>query len=633
MRCVLAALAAASLIFAGCGDGSEPPASDSQQGLSLPASATPQSPSKRDSSQADFAIRNVRVFNGKSVVPNTTVLVYRGRITQIGEDLKPPAGAELVDGSGKTLIPGLIDCHTHAFAASQLETAAVFGVTTELDMAGNPGFASEMRSQQASGEAVGRADLFSAGTPVTARGGHPTQIPWFSAIPTLNSPDQALDFIAARVAEGSDYIKIIYDDGRVYGLKFPTISPDILERAVQAAHRHKMLAVAHIATREDARTAISAGVDGLVHVFVDQPIDKKLVQLARDKGVFVVPTLTVLKSAAGTAGGVSLSNEPFSRSHLTSEELENLKTSYPRQPNSKVDFSVASQAIRSLHEAGVRILVGTDAPNPGTAHGASMHRELELLVDAGLSPSEALASATSLAAESFRLSDRGRIAPDLRADLVLVDGDPTSDIRSTRRIVGVWKQGQPVDLDAHRIKVEAGEKLPTTPSSEKRQQNLVSDFEGEKVTSTFGSGWMLSTDQIVGGKSMGKFERVKGGAKGSQGSLLITGTIANRPDPRWAGVTFYPGARPMTPVDLSAKKSVSFYAKGDGKSCFVMLFFRKRGFRPSTKTFVAGQEWMQHRFKIEEFDGCDGRDIMGVFFGGGTESGDFRLQIDEVRFE
>ncbi len=89
----------------------------------------------------------------------------------------------------------------------------------------------------------------------------------------------------------------------------------------------------------------------------------------------------------------------------------------------------------------------------------------------------------------------------------------------------------------------------------------------------------------------------------------------------------------MAPVDLSRKKAISFQAKGDGKSCFVMLFFQKRGFQPSIQTFVAGQEWMQHRFKIEEFDGCDGRDIMGVFFGGGTESGDFRLQIDEVRFE
>jgi imidazolonepropionase-like amidohydrolase len=97
--------------------------------------------------------------------------------------------------------------------------------------------------------------------------------------------------------------------------------------------------------------------------------------------------------------------------------------------------------VRQLRLAGVPLLVGTDAPNPGTTHGASVHRELELLMKAGLSATEALAGATSVPARIFGLRDRGTVAPGGRADLLLVEGDPTRDVTETRNIVGIWKQG------------------------------------------------------------------------------------------------------------------------------------------------------------------------------------------------
>jgi imidazolonepropionase-like amidohydrolase len=102
----------------------------------------------------------------------------------------------------------------------------------------------------------------------------------------------------------------------------------------------------------------------------------------------------------------------------------------------------AQAAVVALHRAGVAVLAGTDAPAPGVAHGASIHRELELLVLSGLTPSEALAAATAAPARAFGFHDRGRIAPGLRADLLLVEGDPTADVRATRRIVGVWTLGR-----------------------------------------------------------------------------------------------------------------------------------------------------------------------------------------------
>jgi imidazolonepropionase-like amidohydrolase len=111
----------------------------------------------------------------------------------------------------------------------------------------------------------------------------------------------------------------------------------------------------------------------------------------------------------------------------------------------------------------VPILAGTDAPNPGTAHGISLHRELELLVRAGLPPVEALRAATSLPARAFRLLDRGRIAPGLRADLLLVGGDPTVDILATRNIRAVWKLGHATDREAFR-RAQRSRTRPCSPA-------------------------------------------------------------------------------------------------------------------------------------------------------------------------
>jgi hypothetical protein len=127
-----------------------------------------------------------------------------------------------------------------------------------------------------------------------------------------------------------------------------------------------------------------------------------------------------------------------------------LANRFELRPPGPLDFSLVLTSVARLRAAGVPVLAGTDAPNPGTAHGVSLHRELELLVRAGLSPVEALRAATSLPARAFRLLDRGRIAPGMRADLLLVGGDPTTDVLATRDIRAVWKLGHPADREAFR---------------------------------------------------------------------------------------------------------------------------------------------------------------------------------------
>jgi len=587
-----------------------------------------------------LAFRGVRVFDGTRLIPDATVVVRGGLISAVAAGADVPAGATVIDGRGKTLIPGLIDAHTHTFAPEQLRAAVVFGVTTELDMFTSASFAASQRAEQAAGKAAGRADVFSAGTLVTAPDGHGTE--YGVPIPTLTAPDQADAFVAARVAEGSDYIKIVYDDGSEIGVSWKSIDQPTLTAVIRAAKARKKLAVVHILARELARGAIAAGADGLVHLFVDKPVDDALVRLAALRRVFIIPTLTVLESVnRNNQGNAALADDPALAPYLTPDEMRMLKSSFPGNTAPADRLRIPRETVKALKAAGVRILAGTDCGNPGTTHGASLHHELALLVAAGLTPAEALAAATAETALSFGLSDRGRIAPGLRADLVLVNGDPTADITATRKIAGVWKQGRPIDRDAYRgfvrERAEAVAKLKNAPPPPGSEPGLISDFEGEKAATktAFGAGWMVSTDALRGGKSKAETAIVDGGANGSAHALKISGTIEATPGQHWAGVLFSPGSRAMTaaPANLSAKSGISFWTKGDGKPAYVMVFSQARGFVPVIKTFVAPREWKLLRFDWKEFDGLDGAATLGIFWGGGVDPGPFELQIDDVRLE
>jgi imidazolonepropionase-like amidohydrolase len=567
------------------------------------------------------AITNVRVFDGTRVIPKGTVVFQGNRIAAVGEHVLPPRGAEVIDGTGQTLLPGFIDSHTHTWGPA-LERALVFGVTTELDMFTDPSFARQMREEQAKTGAPGRADLLSAGYLATAPGGHGTE--YGMPVPTLTKPEEAAAWVDARVAEGSDYIKIILEDGSPYGRKIPTLDPATLKAVVQAAHARKKLAVVHVSTEDAAKEAIEAGADGLVHIFTDRAPEPGFAELVKKHKAFVTPTLTVVESTTGTASGKALPDDPRLAPYLQAEEITNLRRSFPTH---KLDFQNALAAVRQLAKAGVPILAGTDAPNPGTAHGASIHRELELLVSAGLSPTQALAAATATPARIFGLADRGRIAPGLRADLVLVKGDPTADVTATRDIQRIWKAGHEVSRPKAEAKKTAAAPAPQAPAS-----GEISNFEDGTFGVTFGNAWNDSTDALAGGKSIVKKEVVDGGANGSGKSLAITGEIKQGFAYPWSGVMFFPGAAPMAPADLSKFGGISFEARGEGATYQFMVFAAHLGRLPVQKPFTAGPDWKRVRFSFADL-GVDGTDLLGFFVGGGPGLGPFRLQIDDVRLE
>jgi imidazolonepropionase-like amidohydrolase len=578
---------------------------------------------KPQSTTPTTAIQDVTLFDGKRVTPHATVVFRNGVVVAAGANVTTPPGAVVIDGRGKTLLPGLIDSHVHLFAGSA-ERALRFGVTTELDMFTSLATLRPLKAEQAAHSVTDRADVFSAGTLITAPGGHGSE---YIRIPTFAPGADAQSFVDARIAEGSDYIKLIDESGAAYGMTWPTLSKSELQALTEAAHRRRKLVVVHISTLAAAREAIDAGADGLAHIFGDTSPDPGFGKFVAAHHAFVVPTLTVVEGAGGNASGASLTTDARLEPYLNAAEIQGLKTAFPKRAGSADDLHHAFEAVRALHDAGVPLLAGTDAPNPGTAHGVSMHRELELLVAAGLSPVEALIAATSAPAEAFHLPGRGGIAAGMNADLLLVAGNPTIDIQATRNIDTIWKRG--VALTRTRENIPPPTVTPSIPAAD-LERGTISDFESGKPAVDFGSGWQISTDSIMGGKSTATMEIVDGGANGTAKSMRVhTVTDPGGMYP-WAGVMLHFGPKPMAPVDLSARSGVTLFARGD-TGLKVLLFAAGSGRIPHVTTVHAGPDWTPISIAWSDL-GVDGKDVQAILFcGPGTGTTDF--QIDEVRLK
>jgi hypothetical protein len=213
-------------------------------------------------------IHGANIFDGQQLRPAADVLIADGHIQAVATKLQALAGVKEVDAAGDTLLPGLIDAHTHPWG-SALQQALLFGVTTELSMFSDIKFDADVRQREAQGKNLDAADLRSSGTLVTVANGHGTE--YGLPIPTLTNAAEAQAFVDSRIAEGSDYIKIIYDDGSAYGLHKPTLTKEELRAVIAAAHTRHRLTMVHIGSQAGARGAIEAGADGLAHTFEDEP--------------------------------------------------------------------------------------------------------------------------------------------------------------------------------------------------------------------------------------------------------------------------------------------------------------------------------------------------------------------------
>lgn len=573
-------------------------------------------------------VQDVRVFDGEQVHPKRSVLIENGVIVNANYRGAAPQGARVVKGAGRTLLPGLIDSHVHAYR--HFELPLLFGVTTQIDMFTGVQAMQQLTGAMAAGANRDQADLFSAGTLVTAAGGHGTQ--FGMPIPTLGSAADAQAFIDARIAEGSHFIKIVLEEGHGQH-KMKSLELATVKAAIDAAHRRGKLAVVHVSTLANARAALEAGADGLVHLFIGEKISQQetvdFVRLARAKNAFVIPTFAVLESAAGIRVQPVSGDSPLA-GLLDKEQQVPLKSSYGPKPMPE-KLAVPKAVTAALHKAGVAVLAGTDAGNPGTQYGISMHRELAALVEAGLTPQAALASATSAPAAAFRLGKRGRIANGYKADLMLVNGNPLVDIAATQQIEEVWKDGESVSALRASQRQRVAQELAPSPENRVRlpADGRISLFTAEKLGSPVGAGWGPSHDGMMGGSSTVKLALLPDAAAGQAGVAVDATVAAGFPYP-WAGVAFMPGARPMQAADLSAAKLIRFRVRGDGQR-YQLMMMSTGVTTPATVPFTAGADWTEVTVPFSQFPGIDPAALTMIGFNAGPKPGGYKFAIADVR--
>ncbi|MCX4098575.1 amidohydrolase family protein [Nocardia sp. alder85J] len=400
---------------------------------------------------AATTIVNAKVFDGTGSRDLTSVRFTDGLITECSAASAARAGDEVIDARGGTVLPGLIDAHVHLVPGAPAQSL-IFGVTTVLDMFSTPDLVAGAREQARSRPDV--ADVRSSGVGATAPGGHPSMM--YAPFPTVTDAAQADRFVADRIAAGSDYLKIVSGTGGLW----PWLDSETIEALVTAAHDRGLVVVAHVSSTAGVEEVVSAGVDVVAHVPASTELDQALVERIAEAGIAVGPTLVTIENTLGAAGGAAVAGDPRLAEMLGDASTRRLTSGAPGWPGREMPpYSRAEDNVRRLADAGVTLLAGTDAPNPGTVFGASLHRELELLVRCGISPARALAAATTEPARVFGLPDRGHIAVGQRADLVLVSGDPLTDITETRAIERIWRAGTACDRRAFVASAAEAEQL------------------------------------------------------------------------------------------------------------------------------------------------------------------------------
>ncbi|KAI5455600.1 hypothetical protein BGZ63DRAFT_368600 [Mariannaea sp. PMI_226] len=354
------------------------------------------------------AITNVRIFMGTSTLMKGSVMLKGSIIQAVLPNNTPPLpGYKVYDGKNGVLLPGLIDSHCHPGAIDDLEALTSYGVTTAIGMAClSYDICAPLYKQ------TGLTSFVSAGLAVFGTGSPHATLFSTPVEDTISSAAQAPQFVQNIFGNHSAFLKMVAEPGGP--------SQDILNALVEETHKAGYVSTTHASYLANYQQAITSKTDSIQHVPIDSPLTSALVQTIKEQKQFVTPTLNAFKYLLQIPG------RPQDGSNYTNGEI----------------------STTMLFRAGVQILAGTDsfvsaALPPGYAipFGVGLHDELGYLVQAGLTPLQALISATSLPAKLHSLPDRGSIAPNRRADLLLVDGNPLINIADTKKIKAVWVDG------------------------------------------------------------------------------------------------------------------------------------------------------------------------------------------------
>ncbi|WP_339624364.1 amidohydrolase family protein [uncultured Winogradskyella sp.] len=357
--------------------------------------------------QNSFVIKNIKVFDGESIIESTSVRVVAGKITAVSKALKTSKKDTVIDGKGKTLIPALSNAHVHAWSPLSLKEAAKAGVLNVMDMHGMELYQGMMRQLK---DSTGYARYYVAGYAATAPGGHGTQFGF--EVPTLSKPEEAKSFIADRVKANVDHIKIIVEPWKT------TLDKATVAALIKEAHKADKIAVVHVSKLEDAIDVLSNDADGLVHIWWDKELSSdQLNALTKSKTFFVIPTLlTTLKAFESMGAGA---NQFLTKTQLLAE-------------------------VKKMYDEGIPILAGTDPPNLGINHGTDLYKELNLLLESGMPIVEVLKAATSNISNAFSIENTGYVKPGYNADFILLEGDVTKDLNILNTDKVIFKLGKQV---------------------------------------------------------------------------------------------------------------------------------------------------------------------------------------------
>ncbi|MGH9783650.1 MAG: amidohydrolase family protein [Terriglobia bacterium] len=418
------------------------------------------------------AIEGATVIDGISnePIPDAVILIEDTMIRLIGprEKVSVPGGAQRINAAGKTIIPGILCVHGHLAMAEGLERKAEFfnrerlqrdanaylyyGVTHMLslgiDMEPIWGFVADQRAGK-----VGGAHLYTAGLGFAAKDGW--QPGGFDGIHRPTTRNEAREMVRQEVQKKPDVLKIWVDD---LNGQLPMLSPEISGAIIDEAHNNNLRVFAHMKYLNDTKELVRRGVDVLAHSVRDKEVDEEFLQLARGRGVVQLTTMAGMEGTlAYAAGNPPFLSDPglpvlFPASLLQtfgSKEYQEQTAKSPTLRATRAEYEIALKNTAKIAAAGIPIALGTDSGSPGRFPGLWEHREMELLVRAGLTPMQAIQAATVNGARVLQVDGQyGSLQPGRVADLIILNADPLADITNSRKIDSVWMNGKQVDRAA-----------------------------------------------------------------------------------------------------------------------------------------------------------------------------------------
>jgi imidazolonepropionase-like amidohydrolase len=431
--------------------------------LSLPLMAI-----RNPSATPGFTIIHVRVIDGTGTPPleNQDVAVVGDKIVSIHASTDKLPNGHVVDGTGRTLIPGLINAHGHLALVDGTKNSADFytephviaelrqyesyGVLHMLSLGLNRDLIYDIRTRQQQGTLDG-AEAFSADRGIGVNVGAPPIPHQPDQLYQPQTPEEAREDVRAAASRHTNFIKIWVDD--LYGTK-PKMDPAIYRAVIDEAHKNHIKVAAHVYALADAKQLVADGVDVLAHSVRDTTVDAELLSAMKARGVYYLPTLTVDESFFAFADHPEILREPFFQ-HAVSPELVTMLGSEayrqkvatdPLTARHRQDFANAEKNLKLVYDSGVKVGFGTDSgAMPTRVPGYAEHHELAMMVASGLTPLEAIRCATLTDATLLGIADRtGTIAAGKQADMILLNGNPVDDIKNTEKIEAIWHNGHTV---------------------------------------------------------------------------------------------------------------------------------------------------------------------------------------------